>query len=83
MIRSTHPWVENLNNKEADLDEEAMTKFVRIGLAAKNDHPPFFGQAIYEVDVDEDEPLNQPFIALSARDLDEVLQLGKLHSETA
>ncbi|XP_064117207.1 neural-cadherin-like isoform X1 [Macrobrachium nipponense] len=53
-----------------------VTKFLRMGLADKNDHPPFFERNFYEVEVDEDEAINQTILSLNATDLDEVSYLN-------
>ncbi|XP_066938449.1 neural-cadherin-like isoform X1 [Macrobrachium rosenbergii] len=55
-----------------ELDYPNVTKFLRMGLADKNDHPPFFEHNLYEVEVDEDEAINQTILSLNATDLDEV-----------
>ncbi|XP_068233350.1 neural-cadherin-like [Palaemon carinicauda] len=58
-----------------ELDFPNVTKFLRIGLADKNDHPPFFEQSLYEVELEEDEAINQTLLTLSAKDLDEASQM--------
>ncbi|XP_064106869.1 cadherin-20-like [Macrobrachium nipponense] len=58
-----------------ELDFPNVTKFLRIGLADKNDHPPFFEQSLYEVELEEDEAVNQSLLTLSARDLDEASRM--------
>ncbi|XP_068201441.1 neural-cadherin-like isoform X2 [Palaemon carinicauda] len=53
-----------------------VTKFLRMGLADKNDHSPFFERNFYEVEIDEDEAINQTILSLNATDLDEVSYLN-------
>ncbi|XP_066967735.1 neural-cadherin-like [Macrobrachium rosenbergii] len=61
-----------------ELDFPNVTKFLRIGLADKNDHAPFFEQSLYEVELDEDEAVNQALLTLTAKDLDEA---SRMHYE--
>ncbi|XP_066976565.1 neural-cadherin-like isoform X1 [Macrobrachium rosenbergii] len=61
-----------------ELDYPNVTKFLRIGLADKNDHPPFFEQSLYEVELLEDQAVNQTLLTLTANDLDEV---SRMHYE--
>ena len=48
-----------------------MTKFIRIGIADKNDNPPFFDKALYEAEVDENEDIQHTVLTVTAKDLDE------------
>lgn len=48
-----------------------MTKYIRIGIGDKNDNPPFFDQAQYEAEVNEDEDIQHTVITVTAKDKDE------------
>ena len=48
-----------------------VTKFIRIGIADKNDNPPFFDKALYEAEVDENEDIQHTVLTVTAKDLDE------------
>lgn len=48
-----------------------MTKFIRIGIADKNDNPPFFDKTLYEAEVDENEDIQHTVLTVTAKDLDE------------
>jgi hypothetical protein len=37
----------------------------------KNDNPPFFSQALYEAEVDENEDIQHTVLTVTAKDLDE------------
>lgn len=56
-----------------------VTKFIRIGIADKNDNPPYFDKALYEAEVDENEDIQHTVLTVTAKDHDEckwiVLQL--------
>lgn len=48
-----------------------MTKFIRIGIADKNDNPPYFDKALYEAEVDENEDIQHTVLTVTAKDQDE------------
>lgn len=48
-----------------------VTKYIRIGIGDKNDNPPFFDQAQYEAEVNEDEDIQHTVITVTAKDKDE------------
>jgi len=48
-----------------------VTKFIRIGIADKNDNPPFFDKALYEAEVDENEDIQHTVLTVTAKDHDE------------
>lgn len=48
-----------------------MTKFIRIGIADKNDNPPYFDKTHYEAEVDENEDIQHTVLTVTAKDLDE------------
>lgn len=43
-----------------------MTKFIRTGIADRNESAPYFDRALYEVDVDENEDLQHTVLKLTA-----------------
>nr|CAD7199072.1 unnamed protein product [Timema douglasi] len=45
-----------------------VTKFIRIGIADKNDSPPYFDKALYETEVDENEELHHTVLTITAKD---------------
>lgn len=49
----------------------AVTKYIRIGIGDKNDNPPYFDQAQYEAEVNEDEDIQHTVITVTAKDKDE------------
>ncbi|XP_037558353.1 neural-cadherin isoform X4 [Dermacentor silvarum] len=49
----------------------SVTKYIRIGIGDKNDNPPYFGQALYEAEVNEDEDVQHTVITVTAKDKDE------------
>uniref|UniRef100_A0A182Y0L6 Cadherin domain-containing protein n=1 Tax=Anopheles stephensi TaxID=30069 RepID=A0A182Y0L6_ANOST len=49
----------------------AFTKFIRIGIADKNDNPPYFDKALYEAEVDENEDIQHTVLTVTAKDHDE------------
>ena len=49
----------------------SVTKFIRIGIADKNDNPPFFDKALYEAEVDENEDIQHTVLTVTAKDHDE------------
>uniref|UniRef100_A0A336MQR6 CSON004377 protein n=1 Tax=Culicoides sonorensis TaxID=179676 RepID=A0A336MQR6_CULSO len=48
-----------------------ITKFIRIGIADKNDNPPYFDKALYEAEVDENEDIQHTVLTVTAKDHDE------------
>lgn len=48
-----------------------MTKFIRIGIADKNDNPPYFDKSLYEAEVDENEDIQHTVLTVTAKDHDE------------
>ncbi|XP_022246295.1 neural-cadherin-like [Limulus polyphemus] len=48
-----------------------VTKYIRIGIGDKNDNPPYFDQALYEAEVNEDEDIQHTVITVTAKDKDE------------
>ncbi|GIY05653.1 neural-cadherin [Caerostris darwini] len=51
--------------------EMHVTKYIRIGIGDKNDNPPYFDQALYEAEVNEDEDIQHTVITVTAKDKDE------------
>lgn len=49
----------------------AVSKFIRIGIADKNDNPPYFDKALYEAEVDENEDIQHTVLTVTAKDHDE------------
>ena len=49
----------------------SVTKFIRIGIADKNDNPPFFDKTLYEAEVAEDEDIQLTVLTVTAKDHDE------------
>lgn len=50
-----------------------VTKFIRIGIADKNDNPPYFDKALYEAEVDENEDIQHTVLTVTAKDHDECM----------
>lgn len=48
-----------------------VTKFIRIGIADKNDNPPYFDKGLYEAEVDENEDIQHTVLTVTAKDHDE------------
>ena len=48
-----------------------MSKFIRIGIADKNDNPPYFDKNLYEAEVDENEDIQHTVLTVTANDKDE------------
>ena len=48
-----------------------MTKFIRVGVADKNDNPPYFDKTEYEAEVDENEDIQHTVLTVIAHDDDE------------
>lgn len=48
-----------------------VTKFIRIGIADKNDNPPYFDKQLYEAEVDENEDIQHTVLTVTAKDHDE------------
>ncbi|KAG5330055.1 CADN protein, partial [Acromyrmex heyeri] len=51
--------------------ECGVTKFIRIGIADKNDNPPYFDKGLYEAEVDENEDIQHTVLTVTAKDHDE------------
>lgn len=49
----------------------AVTKFVRIGIADKNDSPPYFDRFLYETEIDENADLQSTVLTVNAKDHNE------------
>ena len=49
----------------------AVSKFIRIGIADKNDNPPYFDKNLYEAEVDENEDIQHTVLTVTANDKDE------------
>ena len=49
----------------------AVTKFIRISIADKNDNPPYFDKHLYEAEVDENEDIQHTVLTVTANDKDE------------
>ena len=49
----------------------SVTKYIRIGIADKNDNPPFFDKHLYEAEVDENEDIQHTVLTVTANDMDE------------
>lgn len=49
----------------------AVTKFVRIGIADKNDSPPYFDRFLYETEIDESADLQSTVLTVNAKDHNE------------
>lgn len=56
-----------------------VTKFIRIGIADKNDNPPYFDKALYEAEVDENEDIQHTVLTVTAKDHDECEYLCFVH----
>ncbi|XP_026681643.1 putative neural-cadherin 2 isoform X2 [Diaphorina citri] len=56
-----------------------VTKFIRIGIADKNDNPPYFDKALYEAEVDENEDIQHTVLTVTAKDHDECKSLFKFY----
>ncbi|CAH0389758.1 unnamed protein product [Bemisia tabaci] len=50
-----------------------VTKFIRIGIADKNDNPPYFDKELYEAEVDENEDIQHTVLTVTAKDHDEYI----------
>ncbi|XP_032583511.1 putative neural-cadherin 2 isoform X1 [Drosophila sechellia] len=48
-----------------------VTKFVRIGIADKNDSPPYFDRFLYETEIDENADLQSTVLTVNAKDHNE------------
>uniref|UniRef100_A0A8D8PLP1 Neural-cadherin n=1 Tax=Cacopsylla melanoneura TaxID=428564 RepID=A0A8D8PLP1_9HEMI len=55
----------------SDGEPNSVTKFIRIGIADKNDNPPYFDKALYEAEVDENEDIQHTVLTVTAKDHDE------------
>lgn len=49
----------------------SVTRLVRIGIADKNDNPPYFDKNLYEAEVDENEDIQHTVLTVTANDKDE------------
>lgn len=49
----------------------AVTKFVRIGIADKNDSPPYFDKFLYETEIDENADLHTTVLTVNAKNHNE------------
>ncbi|CAH2104589.1 unnamed protein product [Euphydryas editha] len=54
-----------------------LTKFIRIGIADKNDNPPYFDKELYEAEVDENEDIQHTVLTVTAKDHDECKYLTR------
>ncbi len=54
----------------------SVTKFIRIGIADKNDNPPYFDKNLYEAEVDENEDIQHTVLTVTAKDHDECKYLN-------
>ncbi|XP_045534256.1 neural-cadherin isoform X3 [Papilio machaon] len=55
----------------SDNQPNSVTKFIRIGIADKNDNPPYFDKELYEAEVDENEDIQHTVLTVTAKDHDE------------
>uniref|UniRef100_A0A182F104 Uncharacterized protein n=1 Tax=Anopheles albimanus TaxID=7167 RepID=A0A182F104_ANOAL len=46
---------------------DCVTKFIKTGIADKNDYPLYFEKVIYEADIDENVELNHNFLNVTAK----------------
>uniref|UniRef100_A0A182K8V8 Uncharacterized protein n=1 Tax=Anopheles christyi TaxID=43041 RepID=A0A182K8V8_9DIPT len=44
-----------------------LTKFIKTGIADKNDYPLYFEKVIYEADIDENVEINHNFLNVTAK----------------
>lgn len=61
----------------------SVTKFIRTGIADKDDYPLFFEKAFYETEVDENEEINHPLLTVTARAHNECKYKGILLCSSA
>lgn len=61
----------DFHNKLPNYFHVAVTKFIRIGIADKNDNPPYFDKELYEAEVDENEDIQHTVLTVTAKDHDE------------
>lgn len=59
-----------------------VTKFIRIGIADKNDNPPYFDKALYEAEVDENEDIQHTVLTVTAKDHDECKYYNQFYSNS-
>lgn len=52
----------------------SVTKYIRIAIGDKNDNPPYFDQALYDAEVNEDEDIHHTVITVTAKDKDECMR---------
>ena len=55
----------------SDGQPNSVSKFIRIGIADKNDNPPYFDKSLYEAEVDENEDIQHTVLTVTANDKDE------------
>ncbi|KAI9578629.1 hypothetical protein GQX74_009203 [Glossina fuscipes] len=53
----------------------AVTKFVRIGIADKNDTPPYFDKFLYETEIDESADLQTTVLTINAKNHNETTSI--------
>lgn len=58
---------------------QLVTKFIRIGIADKNDNPPYFDKSLYEAEVDENEDIQHTVLTVTAKDHDECKYIWNIH----
>ncbi|KAF7280241.1 hypothetical protein GWI33_006284 [Rhynchophorus ferrugineus] len=58
----------------------SVTKFIRIGIADRNESAPFFDKLIYEADVDENEDIGNIVLNVTAKAHNEYVPLDLLRS---
>lgn len=61
----------NIKSKTNLKPSFTVTKFIRIGIADKNDNPPYFDKELYEAEVDENEDIQHTVLTVTAKDHDE------------
>ncbi|CAD6999090.1 unnamed protein product [Ceratitis capitata] len=52
-----------------------ITKFVRIGIADKNDSPPYFDRFLYETEIDENADLQTTVLTVNAKNHNDFVYL--------
>uniref|UniRef100_A0A182HS02 Uncharacterized protein n=1 Tax=Anopheles arabiensis TaxID=7173 RepID=A0A182HS02_ANOAR len=56
-----------------------VTKFIKTGIADKNDYPLYFEKVIYEADIDENVEINHNFLNVTAKTHGEVTTSGGIN----
>uniref|UniRef100_A0A182J0C9 Uncharacterized protein n=1 Tax=Anopheles atroparvus TaxID=41427 RepID=A0A182J0C9_ANOAO len=51
----------------ADIEDRKLTKFIKTGIADKNDYPLYFEKVVYEADIDENVEINHNFLNVTAK----------------